>query len=115
MNNTTFSDNLRKLRQEKRYTQEFVAEKLGVSPQSVSRWECGNTLPDVLLLPEIAKLYCVTVDDLYRERAVGYESYARRLMAVFQSNGKTEDFAAAEKEFSRAIACGEATGEDKSS
>lgn len=113
MSNTTFSDNLKRLRLSKKYTQEFVAEKWGVSPQSVSRWECGNTLPDVLLLPEIAKIYCVTVDDLFRENALGYENYARRLLAVFESTGKTEDFVLAEAEFKRILASGDGTPLDK--
>ena len=58
-----FSKNLKRLRTEKNYTQEEAAQILGVTAQTVSRWECGTTLPDVMLLPEIAKLYCVTVDD----------------------------------------------------
>lgn len=99
--NTPFSHNLRRLRQEKQLTQEQAAEKLGVSPQSVSRWECGNTYPDVMLLPEIARLYGVTVDDLYRENSRGYQNYAQRLLAVYEHSGKSEDFLAAEQEFSR--------------
>ena len=96
-----FSDNLRRLRLEKQLTQEQAAEILGVSPQSVSRWECGNTYPDVMLLPRIARLYGVTVDDLYRENAVGYKSYAQRLLAVYEASGRSEDFLAAEQEFAR--------------
>lgn len=101
MANNTFSDNLRRLRLEKNYTQEQAAEKLGVSPQSVSRWECATTFPDVMLLPRIARLYGVTVDDLYREDARGYKSYAQRLLAVYEASGRTEDFLAAEQEFAR--------------
>ncbi len=41
--NDNFSKNLRKLRLEKKLTQEQVAEKLGVSAQSVSRWETGGS------------------------------------------------------------------------
>ena len=48
-------------------TQEQVADKLGISAQSVSRWETNATFPDILLLPEIARLYDVLVDDLFRE------------------------------------------------
>ena len=96
-----FSDNLRRLRLDKKFTQEQAAETLGVSPQSVSRWECGNTYPDVMLLPSIARLYGVTVDDLYREDAVGYKSYAQRLLAVYEASGRSEDFLAAEQEFAR--------------
>ena len=101
MNNECFSRNLRRLRQGKGLTQERLAEALGVSVQSVSRWECGNTLPDVMLLPELAQLYGVTVDDLYRADASGYPSYAQRLLAVYEASGKSEDFLAAEQEFAR--------------
>lgn len=98
---SVFSNNLRRLRQSKGYTQEQVADHLGVSPQSVSRWECGNTLPDIMLLPEIARLYGVIVDDMYREDAKGYANYAQRLVAVYEASRKTEDFLLAEQEFSR--------------
>lgn len=105
MSNEIFSNNLRRLRIAKKLTQEQLANTLGVSVQSVSRWECGNTLPDVMLLPEIARLYGVTVDDLYRQEATAYTSYAQRLLAVYESSGRTEDFLAAEQEFARTAAC----------
>lgn len=111
MNDTQFSRNLRRLRLEKGLTQEQLAQVLGVSVQSISRWECGNTLPDVMLLPEIARLYHVTVDDLYREEAKAYPSYAQRLLAVYEASGRTEDFLAAEQEFAR-IPAGEHTADD---
>ena len=53
--NTTFSKNLKKLRLQKKLTQEQAAEVLGVSTQTISRWECNTTLPDVMLLPEIGQ------------------------------------------------------------
>lgn len=111
MTNVHFSRNLRQLRQEKGLTQEQAAEKLRVSAQSVSRWECGTTLPDVMLLPKIARMYGVTVDDLYREETRAYPSYAQRLLAVYEASGRTEDFLAAEQEFSR-MAPEELTADD---
>ncbi|MBO4932233.1 MAG: helix-turn-helix transcriptional regulator, partial [Clostridia bacterium] len=63
MNSTVFSENLKKFRTAKNLTQEQAAEALHVNAQTVSRWECGTILPDVMLLPEIARLYEVTVDD----------------------------------------------------
>ena len=101
MNSNYFSRNLRRLRLAKGLTQEQLAATLGVSIQSVSRWERGNTLPDVMLLPEIARLYGVTVDDLYREEAVAYANYAQRLVSVYEATGRSEDFLAAEQEFLR--------------
>lgn len=111
MNSELFSQNLRRLRLEKNLTQEQLANILGVSVQSVSRWECGNTLPDVMLLPEIARLYGVTVDDLYRADAKGYPSYAQRLLAVYEASGRSEDFLAAEQEFAR-MSADELTADD---
>lgn len=101
MNSEHFSHNLRRLRLAKGLTQEQLSDMLGVSIQSISRWECGNTLPDVMLLPEIARLYGVTVDDLYREEAVAYANYAQRLVSVYEATGRSEDFLAAEQEFLR--------------
>lgn len=103
MNGTIIANNLRKLRLEKNYTQEQVAQLLSVSPQSVSRWECGNTLPEVTLLPEIAKIYAVAVDDLFRESCLAYPNYAQRLLAVYEASGKFEDFVAARREFQKLL------------
>lgn len=112
MNHNMLSNNLKKLRVEKNYTQEQVAEHLGVSAKSVSRWECNNTMPDVMLLPEIAKLYCVTIDDLYKENITAYPNYAQRLLSVYESTGKTEDFLRAEAEFEKLFRTDEYTMDD---
>jgi len=58
------AENIKSLRKQKDMTQEDVAEILGVSPQSVSKWERGNTYPDITLLPSIANLYETSVDAL---------------------------------------------------
>ena len=52
------------LRKEKGQTQEEVAAALGVTPQSVSKWETGQSYPDIALLPEIATYFDVTIDYL---------------------------------------------------
>lgn len=59
--------NLLTLRKEKNWTQDEVAEKLGVSAQAVSKWETGASCPDISLLPVISDLYGVLVDDLLRD------------------------------------------------
>lgn len=110
--NSVFSDNLRRLRQAKSYTQEQAAERLGVSPQAVSRWECGTTLPDVLLLPAIAELYCVTVDDLFRVKAAAYRNEAHRLLAVYEASRDREDFLRADNEFTRLLSGGSYVSDD---
>lgn len=107
-----FGENLRRLRQQKHYTQEYVAEKLSVSAQAVSRWECSTTFPDILLLPNIARLYCVTVDDLFKEQSVSYENYAHRLLAVYEQTRNDEDFLAAEQEYTKLYQSGNYTMKD---
>lgn len=56
---------IRDLRMAKGITQDNLAEVLGVSPQAVSKWECGSTTPDIQLLPEIAVYFGVTMDELF--------------------------------------------------
>ncbi len=97
----TFGENLKRLRVEKNYTQEQAAQLLNISPKSLSRWECGSTMPDVMMLPEIARLYCVTVDDLYREQSVVYENYAARLLSVYEASRDLRDFYNAEREYDK--------------
>ena len=112
MMNNILSENLRRLRQAKGCTQEQVAEQLGVSPQAVSRWECGATLPDVLLLPEIAACFCVTVDDLFREGAQAYRHEADRLSSLYQATRDRDDFVRADNEYRRLLDSGKHTTED---
>ena len=109
---TVFSKNLKRLRAAKNMTQEQAAEALGVSTQTVSRWECNTTLPDVTILPKIAALYCVTIDDLYKENSVAYDNYAQRLAGVFEASHKTEDFMQAEMEYRKLLKSGEYTTKD---
>lgn len=56
--------NLKKLRKIRRYTQEEVADKIGVSRQAVAKWENGETVPDINNCVALAELYGVALDDL---------------------------------------------------
>lgn len=62
--NIYFGENLKNLRKQKNLTQERLAEFLGVSFQTVSKWERGDTYPDITTLPEIASFFRISVDDL---------------------------------------------------
>ena len=53
-----------KLRREKDWTQLELAEKLHVTPQAVSRWETGDSFPDLGLMVELGKVFKVSVDNL---------------------------------------------------
>ena len=56
---------IRLLRLSKGLTQEQLAEKLCVAPQTVSKWENSTTAPDISLLPEISVIFGVTIDELF--------------------------------------------------
>ena len=109
---TVFSKNLKRFRVAKNMMQEQAAEALGVSTQTVSRWECNTTLPDVMILPQIAELYCVTIDDLYKETSMAYDNYAQRLGCVFEASLKPEDFLRADMEYRKLLNSGDYTTED---
>ena len=57
-------ENIKRLRLEKGLTQETLSEFLGVTSQSVSNWERGESYPDITMLPEIAGFFKVSVDEL---------------------------------------------------
>ena len=59
-----FKDTLVSLRKMRQMTQEDIAEKLGVSRQSVAKWESGETVPDLDKCRMLADIFDVTLDDL---------------------------------------------------
>ena len=63
--NTGMGGVIRRLRTDRGWTQEALAEKLHLSPQAVSRWETGQSLPDVSQVPQLARLFGVSTDTLY--------------------------------------------------
>lgn len=62
-----FNEKLVKLRKENLLSQEELAEKLGVTRQTISKWELEQTTPDMDKLTQIAKLFNVSVDELLNE------------------------------------------------
>ena len=57
-------NNLFQARKKVGLSQEMVAEKLGVSRQTISKWETDETLPDIYQSKKLAKLYNLTLDEL---------------------------------------------------
>lgn len=66
MNNDYISENLVYYRKKNNYSQEQLAEKLHVSRQAISRWECGTAVPDTENLIEMGNLYGVSLDELIK-------------------------------------------------
>lgn len=99
--NLNIGGNLRRLRRERDLTQEELAEVLNVSFQAVSKWERGDSYPDITLLPGIASFFGVSIDDLLGMnellRAEKIEEI-HRLAARRMSEGTHEDMAAVYRE-----------------
>ena len=62
--NETIGKRIANLRKEKNLKQDNLAEMLNVSPQAVSKWENDLTCPDISILPSLAKILGVSVDEL---------------------------------------------------
>ena len=85
---------LKDLRKEKGITQEQLAEKLGVSGRTISRWETGKNMPDISLLVEIAEFFDVSIPEIIKgERKSEYMKNETKEVAETMS-----DYAKAEKE-----------------
>lgn len=65
-----FSDNLIKLRKGKGWSQEDLADKLGLSRQAVSKWEVGTSKPDIDNVIKLSKLFEISIDELVNNEIV---------------------------------------------
>lgn len=72
---------IRKLRQERGITQEELAERMHVAPQTVSKWETNTTTPDIAMLPRLAVYFGVTIDSLF---SLTRDDYLTRIAAMLQ-------------------------------
>lgn len=81
----SLGENIRRLRRARDLTQEQLADRLGVTYQSVSRWEVGTAYPDIELLPAIADIFSVSVDELLGVPETEREKQADALCEEFRS------------------------------
>ena len=93
------SENLKKYRIMNNLTQEDVAEYLGVTPQSVSKWERNECYPDITLLPALANIFETGIDlligmDLLKLEETRYNIHKRA--TAYQREG---DYDSSEREY----------------
>lgn len=62
-----FSENIRLMRRRLGMTQKELSERLGYSEKAVSKWESGNGMPPITMLPDIAKELKTTIEELFEE------------------------------------------------
>lgn len=104
--NITIGENLKRLRKTRGMTQEGLASQLHVSSQSVSKWERGESYPDITVLPTIANFFEITVDSLLgndkaqNERKI--KEYCEKVRELTGNGGRTGDAVEYEKAFALA-------------
>lgn len=70
-------DKLRALRQQKNVTQEALANHLGITPQSVGKWERGICLPDASLYEPLCNILDITINELFAGQKIKDEDYKK--------------------------------------
>ncbi|WP_282191061.1 helix-turn-helix transcriptional regulator [Adlercreutzia caecimuris] len=96
MNRLSLSDRILEERSRNHLTQEELARRLGVSKAAVSKWECGQSLPDIALLPKMASLFSITLDDLFGYEPVASEEKREEIVGQLQGLLAKEPVQAAE-------------------
>ena len=81
MDRLNLSDNIIRLRRERRITQEELADFLGVSKAAVSKWENAQSTPDLMLLLELSAYFGTTIDELIGYKAQLSKEQIRRFYA----------------------------------
>ena len=97
------SENLKRCRSGKGMTQEEVAAKLGVTPQSVSKWERAESYPDITLLPAIANLFETSIDLLIGMDTIRAEETRWRIHEKATTLQRCGKYEAAEKIYRDAL------------
>ncbi len=95
-------ENIKKLRLEKELTQEALADFLGVTFQSISRWERGESYPDITMLPSVAAFFGVTVDSLLGISEANNEEKIKQYLDIYD-NMKLKDSALTFEKFEAAV------------
>ena len=66
-----FGNNIQNLRKSKNLSQEELAEKVGVSRQSISKWECDESYPAWSNIPTLCSIFHCNIDDLISNEELG--------------------------------------------
>lgn len=77
MNTTKIGEHIAMLRKNAGFTQESLSERLGVTPQAVSKWERGAGFPDISVLTDLAFALDVSTDDLLKPTETPIRAFMR--------------------------------------
>ena len=97
------SENLKKYRIMKNLTQEDVAGYLGLTPQSISKWERGECYPDITLLPALANIFETSIDLLIGMDAIRAQETRYNIHKKASELQRDGDYISAEKVYRDAL------------
>ena len=90
MDKMMIGSRIKELRKERGMTQEQLAKSVGISSQAISKWENNIALPDITLVPILAQIFGVTIDDLFaynrKEIQNDIEQYVQRMWEIWEDN-----------------------------
>lgn len=90
MNQKKISKFIAEMRKQKGLTQKELAEKIGVSDKTISKWECGNSIPDIGYFESLCNTLNISVNELLSGEQLSEESYSERaeenMIALMKEN-----------------------------
>lgn len=86
--NLLIGENIKRIRRERDLTQEEVAAHLGISFQSISKWERGDGYPDITMLPALANYFGISVDDLLGVSEIAKSDRYNEINVIWEENNQ---------------------------
>lgn len=81
-------ENIKRMRRERNLTQEEMASHLGISFQSISKWERGDGYPDITMLPALANYFGISVDELLGMSEIAKKAQYNEINQMWAENNK---------------------------
>ena len=86
--NLLVGENIKRMRRERNLTQEEMAAHLGISFQSISKWERGDGYPDITMLPVLANYFGISVDELLGMNEIAKSDKYNEINSIWTDNNK---------------------------
>lgn len=86
--NLLIGENIKRIRRNRNLTQEEVAAHLGISFQSISKWERGDGYPDITMLPALANYFEISVDELLGMSEIAKNDHYNEINRIWVENNK---------------------------
>ena len=97
------AENIKSLRKAKGWTQEEMAELIGMSSQSISKWERGDSYQDISLLPALSNLFDTSIDGLIGMDRINDDNAKAKIFEEGHGHLRAGDNESAEKVFRQAL------------